>query len=143
MTPAVIAQDGVMPGEVALDRNIQAMVLGVAAGIGLLDIGVILPRCGVVQVCRAPLVVVPSGGCHPARAKRGSYGLIDIYGSQDMPARVTHVVQFDHPVGGDLPLVTEVPRHHGSHRHVPRNGDVGALRREDRGARERIACLAV
>ena len=43
MTPAVIAQDGVMAGKVALDREKQAMVLGVGAGVALLDIGVILP----------------------------------------------------------------------------------------------------
>ena len=43
MTPGVIAQDGVMAGEVALDGNIQTMVLGIAAGVALLDFGVILP----------------------------------------------------------------------------------------------------
>ena len=78
----------------------------------------------------------------PRRAQRGPYGLVDIHRAQDMPARVTHVVRFDHPVGGNLPLVTEVPHHYASDRHVPRNGDVGPLRREDRVARERIAYLA-
>ena len=68
-------------------------------------------------------------------------GLIDIDRSQDVPARVAHVVRFDHPVGGNLPLVTEVPLHHVSDLHVRRNADVAALRREDRGARERIAVL--
>jgi len=39
MTPAVVAQDGVVAGEVALNRKQQAMVLGVGAGVGLLNIG--------------------------------------------------------------------------------------------------------
>ena len=142
MTPAVVAQDGVMAGKVALDGKKQAMVLGVGAGVGLLDIGVILPRGGVVQVGRAPLVGVGSAGCRPARAKRGPYGLVDINRAQDMPARVAHVVRFDHPVAGNLPLVTEVPHHHASDRQVPGNGDIGPLRREDRVAGERIAHLA-
>jgi len=142
MTPAVVAQDGVMAGKVALDGKKQAMVLGVGAGVGLLDIGVILPRGGVVQVSGAPLVGVPSAGCRPARAKRGPYGLVDIDRAEDMPTGVAHVVRFDHPVAGNLALVTEVPHHHASDRQVPGNGDVGPLRREDRVAGERIACLA-
>ena len=60
-----------MAGEVVLDRKMQAMVLGVGAGVGLLDIAVILPRGGIVQVGRAPLVGVRSAGCRPAGAKRG------------------------------------------------------------------------
>ena len=60
-----------------------------------------------------------------------------------MPAGVAQVVGLHHPVGGNLPLVTEVPLHHVSDLQVGRNADVSALRGEDRGAGERVAGLAV
>ena len=77
-------------------------------------------RSGAAGWCSPVLAAAPPG---PSAV---SYGLIDINRAQDVPARVTHVVGFDHPVVGNLPLVTEVPLHHASDRHVPRNADVGA-----------------
>ena len=67
MAPGVIGQQRVMVGELVLGRKEQAVVLGVGAVVGLLDLGVVLSQGGVDQIGQAArwlvfAVVAPATG---------------------------------------------------------------------------------